>query len=368
MTAPIEPQERPPLDNPAAQETAHTKELAKGLAEAIANRGRELRNAAPQPEVHREEEIVPEEGMTEFEQSMLQAGQIPEPGQVLEQPAGEGAEEGEAPSDYEDEEVFTPEQVTALEQALTAAGVQVAVPIADIPEELRPQYVDALEQALNIVQDAQEREMAAREQSLAVEELSEKLQKSPDKVLLALAMTHPKIFEQVAQLVQEAAEDPRMRDLILRELQVEARQQDSIRRERTLQERDIAAKARVVIAATKRASQKYNVPWKTAEKVVSLAVQANGGDLDPSAVDVLVKELEVPGATRHRKVVLAETKAAQAQRAQPVVKPQTTPSTTPKQASPGLDVANQKRERGGGMFRKLVGDATRRLASSQNER
>lgn len=364
MTTPVEPQSRPPLDNPQAQEAAHTKELAKDLAQAIADRGKTLRNQGQQPEKSVRQEPVQEEGMTELEQSMLQGGEVPTDQQLLEeQPLEQEQEE----TFFEDEEVFTPEQVTALEQALSAAGVNITVPISEIPEEVRPQYVDALEQALNIVQDAQERELAASEQSMAVQEFGQKLQSAPDKVLLALAMSHPKVFSEVAAIMEEASQDPRLRNLILRELQVEARQQDSLRREQVLAQRDVMAKARVVITATKRAAQRYNVPFKTADKVVSLAVQANGGDLDPAVVDEIVKDLQVPGAQRHRKVVLAEQRAQRAQKTQPAVNPKVTPSASPK-ASPGLDVSNNKREGGGGMFRQLVGDAVRRFSSSSQER
>ena len=369
MTPPVQPE--PSISQiegtERVAEAAATKTMAQNIAAAVAkSAGVEPGSAEVAPVIDPNTPLEDLPGV-EFD---LMGNQYPTPDAPGVEVPGEPAADPNATVEDVIEEVIeemTPEDLTALEQSLQAAGISLGTKITDLPAEAQSPYLDALEQVSVVVQDVVEREASTREQQMAMDEFAQKLEKSPDKVLLAIALSNPEIFTQVVEVMEAANSDPKVKDLIVRELSTDAKLAEVDRRDRAYSEREHLAKARTVVAATKRAAQAHNVPFPLAEKVVAMAVQANGGDLEPTDVDAIVVDLKgagvAPTARRIRRVVTPAAQAAAAAVTQPAPAP-ATPAGSP-DLSPGLEEG--AREKSGGMFRGLVRSAARKVVSAQRQ-
>ncbi len=266
--------------------------------------------------------------------------------------------------------------IEEIEGALAEAGIDLGISAKDVPKELMPAYEKLLENAVEVAQNILSRELAASDARRQIEDFGKRLQEAPDKLMMALAVNQPEVFNKVSALIAEMNTDPRIKDSVLRELASEARLAEAQRRETLMEEQVKRTKANQVIAATKRAARQYSVDYNTAEKIVALAVQANGGDLDVAEVDGIVQELTGLNRARAAAVtagkVITPAKAAAVKGAPagpaagtgaaPVAvqpgKP-VTPATPA--ASPGLLDGSSRREGGGGVFRSLIKNINARI-------
>lgn len=366
MTAPIEPSIEQIEGADRAAEAASTKTMAQSIAAAVAESAKLQPGSAEVAPVI--DPNTPLEDLPGVERDLMgNAYPTPDAEVVPGEPEADPAAAAAEGALEEIIEEMTPEDLTALEQSLQAAGISLGTKITDLPQEAQSAYLDALEQVQVVVQDVVEREASTREQQMAMDEFAKKLEESPDKVLLAIALSNPEVFTQVAEVIDAANSDPKVKDLIMRELSTDAKLAEVDRRDRAFNEREHLAKARTVVAATKRSAQTHGVPFPLAEKVVAMAVQANGGDLDVADVDAIVVDLKgagvAPTARRVRRVVTPAAQAAAAAAAQPAPAP-ATPAGTP-ELSPGLEEG--KREGSGGLFRGLVRNAARRVIATQRQ-
>jgi hypothetical protein len=133
--------------------------------------------------------------------------------------------------------------------------------------------------------------LAAAEAIEQVQEFAKQLQEHPDRLLLTLAVNNAEAFKQAVEVYNEMQENPRVRDLVLRELQAEARLREAERKERVYESDSQVNKAQRVVNATKIAVRKHNVPYEIAEKVVAAAITMKQGDFGPADVDAVVTEI-----------------------------------------------------------------------------
>jgi len=267
------------------------------------------------------------------------------------------------------EETVT-EEVVSLEEiegALNEAGIDLGIAGADVPKELLPQYQKLVAAAVDLAQDALTKQLEASQVMQSYQEFSERLKNAPDKVLLALAFSQPEVWKKVSEIMTEVEQDPRAKASWERELSAEARLMEAQRRERAMSERYQREKANQVIAATRRAARAHGVSFDTAEKVVALAVKANGGDLELTDVEGLVSELKgIPRqqAKTQQKVVTPQKQAAVRQAPQQQVgagSAATAQVQRQSDASPGLKDGTSVREGGGGKFRDLIKSINARI-------
>lgn len=273
---------------------------------------------------------------------------------------GEDAGAEDVGAEETDTTVYDDAEMAEVEKVLKEIGLDIGVAAADLPAELRPAYAKIVQSVADLAERAMSQQLEASAQISAVNEFKTRLEQSPDRLLLSLAVTKPDAFKKAVEMFSTMEQDPRVKELVLRELEVEARQQETERRERGFTERERRTKANQVIGETRRAARIHGVDYALAEKVVALAVQANGGDLDVADVSDLVKDLRP--ATAQTKRIVTPTKAA-------AVKAAPTQSVdTGKGAgadlSPGLKEGG--REKGGGRFRQLIGEAFSRVRSSES--
>lgn len=265
--------------------------------------------------------------------------------------AGTGVDAGPAGYDENDFE--------EAEKVLSEMGIDLGVSYRDVPVELRPQYERLINSAIDVAEDTLGKQIHASEGQREFDEFKDRVEKSPDKLLLSMVLSHPQLVSQASALVQQMQENPAVRDAVIREIEVEMKLQEANRKERMLAEREKRLKANQVISATRRSAREHAVDYATAEKVVALAIQANGGDLSPDEVDGIVRELK-PAAPAQRVIrpqVITPAQAAAAKAAPQgsVSGAQATPSTL----SPGLTEAERKYS--GGRFRGIIRDAMARL-------
>lgn len=249
--------------------------------------------------------------------------------------------------------------LSEMERVLQEAGIELGIDTATLPVELHPAYERMTQAIADYTQEVLAERLEARNLTRQVEEFSQQLEKDPSKLLLSLAVTRPEAFEQAAKLFADMQQDARLRETVVRELQSEARLREAGRREAMFVEREKTQQARMVIAATKRASRMHNVPYETAEKVVALAVRANGGDLEVSDVDGIVRELRsLRPAPKPR---VATTGKVDAVNKAPTNEVGTqTPATSKGLTEP------VNREKQGGTFRSLIRDAMSRITGTEN--
>jgi len=265
-----------------------------------------------------------------------------------------GAEAAEA---TETAEVEEEEQVdlTETEKILAEAGIDLGMAAGEVPAELLPVYSRLVQSGVDLVQNAMAQQLEASQAVKQVEEFAERLEKSPDKLLLMLAVTKPEVFAKAVEVFNEMQQNERVKDMAIKELQSEARLQEANRKETLLVEYERRTKARQVIAATRQASRIHGVPFELAERVVALAVQANGGDLDVGEVSTIVSELKAAP----RKAV--KTKVASAEKVTATKGANTTEiAGTKGTTSTGLKEATE-RDKGGGIFRRLVKEASAKI-------
>lgn len=291
-----------------------------------------------------------------------------------EKPAEQAAatEEPSAPPAVETPEVETPatteeqaaeaKALTEVERVLQEAGIDIGITAADVPVELHPAYERMLQSVIDFAERGMAEHLEATRAMQQIEEFKQRLESAPDRILLALAVSRPDIFQKAVETFNTIQTDEGQKALVIRELETEAKYQDAIRRENIMGERERRIKANQVIAATHRASRQHGVEYTLAEKVVALAVQANKGDLNVADVDDIVSELK-PAVKKP--ITINKPKIQSPTKQDAAAKAPTQQAPTTSATSPGLEDKTNNRVKGGGKFRQLIGDAVARLSGNQ---
>lgn len=270
----------------------------------------------------------------------------------------------------------TPEEYQELEDAIAEAGINLGFTMADIPPELRPQAERILASVAETAQTLLQDRVTVQEAKSAIDQFGKQLTEDPSKVMLALAMNAPEAYKQVRSLMDEAESDPRVKEMINRDLASEARLREAERREQGILIRERQVKANAVIAASARAAKAHGIDKDLAEQWVAMAVRSNGGDLEVKEVDSIVKEVAdrfKRGAGKTPGSAAATQRVATPAKQQAVAKAPTNavagsgssnpaPPARPQSQGNGLkDGGSQREGGGGGVFRNLVKGANLRV-------
>ena len=294
----------------------------------------------------------PESGIT-IEKMGGEATPEPTPEEIAAKAAADAAAAAAVTGGEETAEA--PEDIGEVEKILQEVGIDLGITASDVPEELHPAYARLVQSAADFAQSVLQQQLSASEALQQVDEFSKQLEGSPDRLLLSLAVSKPEAFAKAVEVYQQMQTDERMKDLVVRELQSEARLREAERREKLVLEGDKRTKARQVIAATHRAARSMGVNFDLAEKVVALAVQANGGDLDVAEVEGIVSELKPAGPKIKKPLVATPNK----------VEVTATANTQPVAGSGNVPPVKQAvtdgKPKEGGTFRRLIADAAAKL-------
>jgi len=205
-----------------------------------------------------------------------------------------------------DDDLMSPEDVAEAELLLSEAGIETGTTYAEVPEALRPVYARFIQTAVDVAQVTLQQRLDAAELSEQVKEFAQRLQESPDKLLLSIALKNPEAFQQAANVYAEMQTDERVRGLVIRELQAEARLREADRKEKVNTQAGQQVKVQRVIAATRRAATAYGLPFAAAESIVAKEIKANRGEIDIATVEAVVKEhAEIMGRVGRKGVRLA---------------------------------------------------------------
>jgi hypothetical protein len=258
---------------------------------------------------------------------------------------------------------FTDEQFGEAEKVLTDLGVDLGVDRSAVPAELLPAYGRLVQSAIDLSQAELNERLSAHDAQRQVQEFGERMEKEPEKLLLAIAITKPDVMEKVIQVFQQMQGDESYKDLVIREMQTDARDRDIGRREALLRDQDILTKSRQVTTATRVACRKLGVPFEMGEKVVALAIKANQGKFEAHEAEGIIAGIRGLVQTPAARPPVAAPGKVTAQGAAPGAPVASTaaPSGTP----PAAPV--QAREGGGSVFRALIREANARvIAAVQN--
>lgn len=237
------------------------------------------------------------------------------------------------------EDAPEPVNVTEIDQTLSDAGIDLGMSSADFPPEYAVRYEQIATVALEAQAEVQRATAAAEDANARLQDFSKQLQEAPDRVLLALALQNGEVFQQVSEVVTRMQTDPQFKEIVIRDLQSEARLREADRRDRISANGNRMQRAQRVIAATKKSARAHGVEFALAEQVVALAVQAGNGNLEVNAVDGIVSKLRVGKpvvrpvrvATPQKQaaVAAAPTQAAGAPTAPPVAQNPTSKGLSP---------------------------------------
>lgn len=257
-------------------------------------------------------------------------------------------------------QVEEPEEYDETFSRLQELGINLGMNPSEVPAELRPVFDRISNEALLAFESMQQRinevEMARAE----MRQFAEKLEKDPQKILLTMAITKPEQFQQAIQAYEEMQADERYRNMIVRELQAEAKLSAAERQQIVYEQRARNQKIQVVTKATHVAADKLGVDRELAERMVAMQIQANGGDIDPRAVEGVVASLRPKGPVQR---TTTQQKVQQVKRA-PNAPVEGTGRPAPKsaiqdEASPGLTKVSRN------PFLDLVRDAGRRMRHTE---
>lgn len=248
------------------------------------------------------------------------------------------------------EELEAHPQLAEVKAALEEVGLDVAMP-EEVPEELVPAYSALAKRVADMAKELIEQQVEARQAIENFNQFREQLEKSPDRVLLTLAVSHPEVFRQVGEVLNRMESDPTFKEAVIRELQSEVRLREADRKLRALTEQQLLAKARRVTAATRMYCERYGVSPRIAEEVIASVIERQG-DIDLADVEEIVKEL-APKPRQVTKVVSKKTAVPKAQTSAAAAASTATGKEVP-QPSSGLKPA-------GGPIRSIIDNAMRKL-------
>jgi len=195
------------------------------------------------------------------------------------------------PATGEDEGIAVAPDVEELTRIVEEAALDLGVAPNDIPAELLPVFEKVVQASIQVKQQAAARESEAAEAVGQVQEFARQLKEQPDRLLLSMALTQPEVFAKVVETFTEMQNDPRIKDLVSRELAAEARLREAERRERLMGQESVRTRTEKVVNATQIASRKLGVPYELAEQFVAAAITNAQGEFGPADVDGVVAKL-----------------------------------------------------------------------------
>ena len=235
----------------------------------------------------------------------------------------------------------TPEpEIDQVFVQLQELGIDLGLTRADLPEELHPSYELLATQAVQAAQVVAERLQQLEVSQMEMKQFAQKMQEDPQKVLLTMAVTNPEAFQEAITTFEEMQTDERTKDLVVRELQAEARLAAADRQAQMYQSRALNSRVAEVETATKNAAARYNVDLTLAQKFVAMRISAGGtGDIDISAVDGVVAQLK-PAMRTPVATPAKQAAAAQAPNV-PLAGAGTSASAVADEVSPGLTTGSR---------------------------
>jgi hypothetical protein len=270
-------------------------------------------------------------------------------------------------------QTVTPEQVAEVVEETgvpyadvvdALAGYGIAVQADDVPVELQDRFGQLLSATRDAVLPVFEDREALNFEREEIRGFKQRLAEKPESILLSLAVAKPDVFQKVAELAVQMQADPDVKQRVLHELEVEAREARLNAREARMNAGQLEEKGRRATALTRAAAAKHGVPFEVADRYVAAHVQAEGPEaFDLTSIESLVKEFKpaMPKPQVPRMVT-----PVQAQKVQ-----QTPPATAGGAppvpgASSGLNPdANQPGR--GGFIRGLMKEAAARVRAAGGE-
>lgn len=347
-----------------AGERRHTKATARSLAGIVATKMEEAAAAEAEeaPAVEDVSQVTPKGTKEGVEYVTVEVD--PETGEETVVKATEAPAEEEGVQ-YIEEEV----PLAEISQALSDAGIVLDIDPNELPDEALGVYESLTSAILQAAGKSLEREREANDRMLELNDFSERLQNSPDKIMLALAMEKPEVFAKVAGVVERMADDPALKESVIRELESEVRLQEANRIKRVADVETRTLQGRRVAQETLRQAKRYGVSPEVANEYISSQVRANGNWLEVNQVEPLIQKLSggqkkkiVIRKVRPKKVTPEQAKAVAEANTAPVGGAPAPGAT--REASPGLHQDNVPKNRGG-IFRGLVKQAARRTRTTE---
>lgn len=237
--------------------------------------------------------------------------------------AAEPAVEGELTSDITDE----------VYDELLSYGIDLGVAPSAVAPELRQSYDLMAESVIRIATEARTSQLEAQEAQMQVQDFMKRLETSPNDIMMLIALNQPEKFQAAVESFERIQADPREKQLMEKELELRARDEQIKRQQNVHQTSQASQKASRVRTQIQRACTTYGVDPAVAESWVVSEVRAKG-DITPTRINEIVRQLK-PATAR----TPADQRKVQQTPTQPTGGTPGAGTVTPpaKEASPGLE-------------------------------
>lgn len=183
-------------------------------------------------------------------------------------------------------------------EELEAAGITLPVTPDEVPEEFRQAYDQIAHAVLDSASKADEIVGQAREALAQVQDFSERINtpEGQKRMLLTMAMSDADVFGEVMNQVQRMQDDPEYAESVRRQLEAEARYEAAVRKERVMNQQQLARKAQQIEGRTVRLANQMGVDpeWakqEVANQILRNEAQTGKRDITLDQVDQVVNQL-----------------------------------------------------------------------------
>jgi hypothetical protein len=195
-----------------------------------------------------------------------------------------------------------------LLDTLTEVGFDLPVDVESLraaPPEVQAVVLPVIGQMIQAANETLEAAVRVEELQSEKTALSTKMAEEGDKLILSLALAQPEMFKQVAEVFSRMEDDPGFKQMVINELNSEAKLAEAERREVSLDYRQRESKARQVTGVTRRAARMLGLDPTAALKHVATHIKATESkDIEISRIEPLLRELATTQGGKER-VVLA---------------------------------------------------------------
>jgi hypothetical protein len=250
------------------------------------------------------------------------------------------------------------EITTELLDELADRGIELGIDPASVDEALRPAYQKLIEGAMNVADRYTQVDTEAAQLRMERDELSQKFENEPEKILLAMSVAKPEAFQQAVEIYNKMQQNPEYAEMVARELASEARVAEADRRDKLADYRARMDAGNRLKAECNRQAARLGVDPTLAAKQVALAITANDGN--PIPVTDIRGILE-PLAGAGRKSVRQAVRTPEQQKA--VQNAPQTPSSEGVAPEQGVESAPSRGRQS--KFRGIIGNALRKGTASE---
>lgn len=174
---------------------------------------------------------------------------------------------------------------------LLSYGIDLGVPPSDVAPELKESYTLMAESVIRIATEARNSQLEAQETQMQVQDFMKRLETNPNDIMMLIALNQPEKFQAAIEAFERIQSDPREKQLMEKELELRARDEQIKRQQSVHQASQSSQRATRVRTQIQRACTTYGVDPAVAESWVVNEVRSKG-DISPTRINEIIRQLK----------------------------------------------------------------------------